>query len=180
MAEFSTVARPYAEALFDAACDDKAFGTQAWLDLINELAQIASNADVRQAMSEPRLTNAQRAQVFSSVAKSKLPPSATNFIQLLADNNRLMLLPEIARQFAALKNSSEGSAQVDITTAFELSEAQVADLVAALERKFGLKLKPNVTIDPSLIGGVRVAVGDKVLDTSVQAQLASMRDTLAA
>jgi F-type H+-transporting ATPase subunit delta len=180
MAEFSTVARPYAEALFDAACDDKAFGTQAWLDLINELAQIASNDDVRQAMSEPRLTNAQRAQVFSGIAKSKLPPAAMNFIQLLADNNRLMLLPEIAHQFAALKNRSEGVAQAIITSAFELSDAQVADLVGALERKFGLKLKPNVTIDPSLIGGVRVAVGDKVLDTSVQAQLARMRDTLAA
>lgn len=180
MAEFSTIARPYAEALFAAARDDKSFGPAAWLDLVRELAQIASNADVQQAMSEPRLSNEQRALVFSGVAKSKLPPAAVNFIKLLAENDRLLLLPEIAMQFAALKNASEGSASAEITSAFEMSSAQVTELVAALEQKFGLKLKPNVSIDSSLIGGVRVAVGDQVLDTSVRAQLARMRDTLAA
>jgi F-type H+-transporting ATPase subunit delta len=180
MAEFSTVARPYAEALFAAARADKSLGAEAWLDLVDELAQIASNPDVHEVMSDPRLSDDQRAKVFASVAKSKLPPEATNFIQLLAENDRLALLPEIARQFAGLKNASEGTAQADITSAFALSEAQVKDLIVALEKKFGLKLKPNVVIDPSLIGGVRVAVGDQVLDTSVQAQLAHMRDTLAA
>ena len=92
----------------------------------------------------------------------------------------MLLLPEIAEQFIALKNRHEGTAQAEITSAFELSEAQVKDLVVALESKFSLKLKPHVTVDPSLIGGVRVAVGDQVLDTSVQAQLTRMRDMLAA
>jgi F-type H+-transporting ATPase subunit delta len=99
---------------------------------------------------------------------------------LLVENDRLLLLPDIAEQFAALRNRHDGTAQAEITSAFEMSDAQVQELVAALEQKFGLKLKPSVTVDPSLIGGVRVAVGDQVLDTSVQAQLARMRDQLAA
>ncbi|AZY50545.1 F0F1 ATP synthase subunit delta [Bordetella avium] len=179
MAELSTVARPYAEALFGAACDDKA-GLVSWADLVGELAQVAANADVREAMTDPRLNDAQRAQVFTSLIKSPLPQAARNFIDLLVQNDRLLLLPIIATQFVDLKNRYEGTAQAEITSAFELSDAQVKELIAALEVKFGLKLKPQVTIDPSLIGGVRVAVGDQVLDTSVKAQLARLRDTLAA
>ncbi|WP_459616622.1 F0F1 ATP synthase subunit delta [Bordetella sp. 2513F-2] len=179
MAELSTVARPYAEALFAAAREDQA-GLEQLAGLVDELAQVAANPDVREAMADPRLDDAQRTQVFTSLVKSELPQAARNFIELLVQNDRLLLLPEIARQFMALKNRHEGTAQAEITSAFELSDAQVNELVAALEVKFGLKLKPHVTVDPSLIGGVRVAVGDQVLDTSVQAQLARMRDTLAA
>lgn len=179
MAELSTVARPYAEALFSAARDDKA-GLPAWADLVSELSQVASNPDVREAMADPRLGEKQRADLFTGLIKADLPQAGRNFIELLVENDRLLLLPEIASQFVALRNRHEGTAQAEITSAFELSDAQVKDLVAALEQKFGLKLKPSVTVDPSLIGGVRVAVGDQVLDTSVQAQLVRMRDQLAA
>lgn len=180
MAELSTVARPYAEALFSAARDDKA-GLPAWADLVSEMSQVASNPDVREAMADPRLGDKQRVELFSGLIKAELPQAARNFIELLVENDRLLLLlPDIASQFVVLRNRHEGTAQAEITSAFELSDAQVKDLVAALEQKFGLKLKPNVTVDQSLIGGVRVAVGDQVLDTSVQAQLVRMRDQLAA
>lgn len=179
MAELSTVARPYAEALFSAARDDKA-GLPAWADLVSEMSQVASNPDVREAMADPRLGDKQRVELFSGLIKAELPQAARNFIELLVENDRLLLLPDIATQFVVLRNRHEGTAQAEITSAFELSDAQVKELVAALELKFGLKLKPNVTVDQSLIGGVRVAVGDQVLDTSVQAQLVRMRDQLAA
>jgi F-type H+-transporting ATPase subunit delta len=103
-----------------------------------------------------------------------------NFVALLVSNDRLLLLPQIAEQFEALKDTAEGVAQANITSAFPMSEDQVSQLIALLEPKFGLKLKPHVTVDAALIGGVRVQVGDQVLDTSVQAQLVRMRDTLAA
>ncbi|OZI20745.1 F0F1 ATP synthase subunit delta [Bordetella genomosp. 9] len=179
MAELSTVARPYAEALFAAACDDKA-GLDLWAGLVNQMAQVAANADVREAMADPRLGDAERAQAFAGLLQGDVPQAARNFVDLLVENGRLLLLPEIAEQFMALKNRHEGTAQANITSAFEMTPEQVKDLLSALELKFGLKLKPQVTVDSSLIGGVRVAVGDQVLDTSVQAQLARMRDTLAA
>jgi F-type H+-transporting ATPase subunit delta len=179
MAELSTVARPYAEALFAAACDDKA-GLDVWAGWVNQMAQVAVNPDVHAAMSDPRLGEADRARVFASLLQGEVSPFARNFINLLVQNDRLLLLPDIAEQFQALRNCHEGMAQVDIASAFALTPEQLKDLLSALELKFGLKLKPHVTVDSSLIGGVRVAVGDQVLDTSVQAQLARMRDTLVA
>jgi F-type H+-transporting ATPase subunit delta len=179
MAELSTIARPYAEALFAAALEDQA-DLASWSGLVNELAQVASHEDVREALTDPRLNDAQRIELFSGLIKTPLSATARNFIELLVSNNRVLVLPQIAAQFEELKNRHEGTALAQITSAFALSDAQVQDLLAGLEKKFGLKLKPAVTIDPALIGGVRVIVGDQVLDTSVQAQLARMRDTLAA
>ncbi|MAK56578.1 MAG: F0F1 ATP synthase subunit delta [Pusillimonas sp.] len=179
MAELSTIARPYAEALFASAKGDQA-SLASWSDLVNELAAVASLEDVRDALTDPRLSNEQRFELFCGLVKSALSDQARNFIELLVQNDRILLLPQIAEQFDLLKNQFEGSAVAQITSAYELSDAQVAELLAGLEKKFGLKLKPSVTIDASLIGGVRVVVGDQVLDTSVQAQLARMRDTLAA
>jgi F-type H+-transporting ATPase subunit delta len=99
---------------------------------------------------------------------------------MVVDNHRLPLLPEIAVQFEELKNAREGAADALIVSAFPLEGAQLNDLVASLERKFKRKLKPVVEVDPSLIGGVRVTVGDEVLDTSVRARLASMQTALTA
>jgi F-type H+-transporting ATPase subunit delta len=179
MAELSTIARPYAEALFALAKGDQA-GLASWSGLVNELAQLASLDDVREALGDPRLSDEQRVELFSGLAKSSLPNQARNFIELLIENDRILLLPQIAQQFDLLKNQFEGTALAEITSAFELTDAQIQELLSGLEKKFGLKLKPSVTVDQSLIGGVRVVVGDQVLDTSVQAQLARMRDTLAA
>jgi F-type H+-transporting ATPase subunit delta len=180
MAEYFTVARPYAEALFAAARADQTLGLEDWLELIDRLARIAVHPAVERAMTEPRISSAQRAGIFISLVGKDLPAIVLNFISLLFDNNRLAILPQIAEQFATLKHSADGAAVAQIMSAFELTDAQLHELVGALELKFGLKLKPRLTIDRSLIGGVRVAVGDQVLDMSVQAQLARMRDRLAA
>jgi F-type H+-transporting ATPase subunit delta len=179
MAELSTLARPYAEALFETACEGQD-GLAVWSGVVSELAMVASQDDVRAALSDPRINNAQRIELFTGLVKTPLSASAKRFIELLVNNNRLLALPQIAEQFEALKNHREGTALAEITSAFELTDKQVQDLVVGLEKKFGLKLKPAVTVDAKLIGGVRVVVGDQVLDTSVQAQLARMRDTLAA
>ncbi|MEI7569150.1 MAG: F0F1 ATP synthase subunit delta [Alcaligenaceae bacterium] len=179
MAELSTVARPYSEALFAVAKADRG-GLAAWADQAQRLAHVATNSDVRSAMADPRLSDAQRASIFLSLVQPAVDKQFQNFVELLIANDRLLLLPQIAEQFQALKDEAEGVAQANITSAFPMSEDQVSQLIALLEPKFGLKLKPHVTVDAALIGGVRVLVGDHVLDTSVQAQLVRMRDTLAA
>src|SRR5690606_22166840 len=179
MAELSTIARPYAEALFATARDDQA-ALASWSGLVAELAQVASLGDVREALTDPRLNAAQRIELFAGLIKTPLSANARNFIEMLVVNNRILVLPQIAEQFEILKNRHECTALAQISSAYALSDEQVQTLASGLEKKFGLKLKPAVTVDTDLIGGVRVIVGDQVLDPSVQAQLARMRDTLAA
>lgn len=175
MAELATVARPYAEALFRVA---QSGDMAAWSAATSELGQIGASPDVQAFAANPKVTAAQLADTIASLVKSPLNAEAKNFIAMLAENGRVNLLPEIAAQFAALKNANEGAADAAIVSAFEISGDQLAQLVATLEKKFGRKLNPSVTVDPSLIGGVRVVVGDEVLDTSVRAKLQQMHVAL--
>ena len=177
MAELATVARPYAEALFRVA---QTGDMAAWSELVSQLAQVGANPDVQAFAANPKLTSSDLVATLSSLVKAPVTPEATNFLTMLAENGRVTLLPEIGAQFQVLKNAQAGAADAEIASAFALSDAQVAELVAALEKKFGRKLNPTVTVDPSLIGGVRVLVGDEVLDTSVRAKLQQMHAALTA
>jgi F-type H+-transporting ATPase subunit delta len=176
MAELATVARPYAEALFRVA---QAGNLQAWSELVSEMAQVAELPEVKILADNPRITDIQVADTFLSVLKSALNAEAKNFVHALVENGRLTLLPEIAVHFQQLKNAQQGSADAEIISAFAMSDAQVADLVGALQKKFGRKLNPTVSVDQSLIGGVKVVVGDEVLDSSVRAKLQQMQIALA-
>jgi len=182
MAENSTIARPYAEALL-AATPDAADRLQACADSLRKLAEIVGFEQVRQMLSDPRFNDTQRVGLLNDILEREgvvLDEHLTNFIDLLLSNGRLLLLPEISEQFDALKDKAQGVAQAQIVSAFPLSDQQINDLVQLLEPKFNKKLEPHVTVDETLIGGVRVVVGDFVLDTSVQAQLNRMRDALTA
>ena len=176
MAELATIARPYAEALFRVA---QGGNLQAWSDLVGEMAAVAALPEVKELAANPRLSDTQIAETFLSVLKSAVNPEATNFVNALVENGRLSSLPAIYEQFQLLKNTQQGSADADIVSAFPMQDAQVADLLDALQKKFGRKLNPTVTVDASLIGGVRVVVGDEVLDTSVRAKLQQMQVALA-
>src|SRR5690606_8786123 len=116
MAELSTIARPYAEAIFASARDDQA-ALESWSSLLSELAQLASIHDVRESLTDPRLNAAKRIELFTGLVKSPLTPAARNFIELLVDNNRILVLPQVAEQFELLKHKLEGSALAEITSA---------------------------------------------------------------
>jgi F-type H+-transporting ATPase subunit delta len=176
MAEIATIARPYAEALFQASKADLA-GTQAWL---NSFAAVASDAALLEFAGNPKATNAQIIELVVSVAKVQPNSAASNFLAVIVENGRLNALPEIAAQFQTLKNSAQGVNDAVIYSAFPIDGAALADLVALLEKRFARKLNSTVQIDESLIGGVRVVVGDEVLDTSVRARLDQMKAALVA
>ena len=176
MAELATIARPYAEALFKTAGADLA-GAAVWLE---ELAAIASNVQLQQFAGNPSVTAKQTFDVIAGVAKTPLSDAAKNFLRAVIDNGRISVLPEIASQFRALKNARSGSSDAVFYSSFPLDPAALADLTITLEKRFGRQLNLQVELEPELIGGVRVVVGDEVLDTSIKARLEQMKVALIA
>ena len=181
MAEISTIARPYAEALFRVASEDtRADALKSWSTMVAGMGAVASDPDMRRVLADPRVSADQVYSVFVAALGSEPVTLAQNFVRTLIANDRLGVMPEIATQFSALVDAKQGSAEARITSAFPMSDADVADLVGALEKKFEIKLKPVVEVDGALIGGVRVVVGDRVLDTSVRSRLDAMKAALVA
>ena len=178
MAEPSTIARPYAEAAFKLA--DAQGKLADWSAALGNLAAVAADARVRAAIGDPNLPAAKVAGMFIAILEGKLSGEAENFVRVLAENGRLEVLGEIRGQYEVLKNEREGVVEAEVYTAFEMDQAQTADLVARLEKKTGRKVRAKVSVDKSLIGGVKVVIGDKVIDGSARAQLAALETALKA
>lgn len=177
MAELATIARPYAEAVFRVAQPSK---LNAWAEILSEMAQVAVVPAFREITGDPRFSREQLADIFLASLKVPMDAEAKNFVNMLVENRRLALLPEIELQFCELKNAFENTADAQIVSAFPMDDGQLSELLAGLEKKFGRKLNASVSVDASLIGGVRVTVGDEVLDSSVSARLQHMQTVLAA
>lgn len=176
MAEAITIARPYAEAVFRLARDGKAF--PAWSQSLELMAAVAADPAMRQVMDDPNLPAPKIAELFVGVVGERVPGDARNLVYVLVENRRLELLPEIRSLFEDLRAQAENEQDARVVSAFPLSDAQVSELVAQLEKKFGTKIKATVTVDPELIGGVRLEVGDQAYDASVRGQLDAMAATL--
>lgn len=176
MAELATIARPYAEALFQVS-RTQAEATQAWL---SALADAAGSEALLRFAANPKVNAEQVFQVVSGALKSPLPEQGANFLRAVIENGRLAALPEVARQYRGLVNGLAGKADALIQSAFPLDASQLNALLADLQARFGHKLEPKVEVNPSLIGGVRVVIGDEVLDTSVKARLEQMKMALTA
>jgi F-type H+-transporting ATPase subunit delta len=172
MAEIATLARPYAEAVFRLA--DAGGALAAWSGTLRTLAQVVAHPDMQECLVKYDLTAAQLQELFLSLSPADLSAEAKTFIGLLIEYDRLALLPEIFEQFETLKNEREGVVDAQITTAFSLEAAQLAGLVVDLEKRFKRRINPQVSIDPDLIGGVRVVIGDEVIDGSVRGKLNAM------
>ena len=178
MAEPSTVARPYAEAAFRLA--DEGGALAKWSEALAALAQVSEDERVRAALADPSLSDANAAGLFIAILAGRLAGDAENFLRVLAENGRLGLLPEIRAQFEVLKNEREGVLEAEVHSAFELSPAQVSDLGQRLEKKTGRKVRTTVHVNKELIAGVRIVLGDKVIDGSARAQLGALETALKA
>ncbi len=178
MAELATIARPYAEALFKAVA---AADAAAVADQVSAIAAVAAHPRLREFADDPKVRADQVFDVVVSLVKEPwLGDAAKNLLRTVVDNGRLAAMGEIAAQFRALVNARSGVSDALIFSAYPIEPAQLGDVVATLEKRFGRKLNPKVELDPSLIGGIRVVVGDEVLDTSVKARLEQMKVALTA
>jgi F-type H+-transporting ATPase subunit delta len=177
MAELATIARPYAEALYQVAVKHD---VKAWGAALDALALVARDADLRQFADNPKVTAEQVYAVMTAAAKQDLAPELQNFLRAVIENSRLAALPEVVAQFHVLANAAAGVADAQIFSAYPIEAAQLSDVIGTLEKRFGRKLEAHVTLEPSLIGGIRVVVGDEVLDTSVKARLERMKVALTA
>jgi F-type H+-transporting ATPase subunit delta len=178
MSELSTLARPYAEAVFRMAHGENDLA--GWSSRVQSLAMIVSDAQLARLIADPAVSADHVAGLIIEVAGADLGERGANFVKVLAENDRLMLLPEIGTQFETLKASAEGLLEATITSAQELSQTQIDDLVAGLKAKFNRAVNVQVAVDPELIGGAVIAIGDQVIDGSVKGRLQRMSFALQA
>jgi F-type H+-transporting ATPase subunit delta len=177
MAELATIARPYAEAMYKVTGQGDA---KAIAEQIDALAALAADPQLRQFADSPKVGDKQVYELMTSAVKTPLAPPVQNLLRAIIDNGRLMALPEIATQFHALVNAHSGVSDAQVYSAYPLNGALLTEVVAALEKRFGRKLNASVEVQPELIGGIKVVVGDEVLDTSVKARLEQMKVALSA
>lgn len=176
MAELSTLARPYAEAVFRLAKENNALAD--WSGRLGNMAAVAGNDQMQAVIADPGVSAVRAAEFIGSIASAD--EAGKNLLAVLAANDRLTLLPEIAAQYEVLKDEAEGVLEATIVSALEMNEAQKADVVAALKAKFGRDVQASVQVDESLIGGAVITVGDQVIDGSVKGRLQKMAAALTA
>ena len=176
MAETVTIARPYAQAVFRLALENKSLA--AWSDRLQRLAAVAQDAEMIQVVGNPKFSARQVADLFVSLSGEPGNQELAAFIGVLAQNERLDVLTQIQEIYEQLKSAEEGVKDALVTSAYPLDDAQLKNLMSQLETHFGSKLQPRVEVDAALIGGVKVAVGDQVLDASVRGKLDAMATAL--
>ena len=176
MAEPVTIARPYAEAVYKLAREKDALAQ--WSDALANLDAVVSDARVQAIISDPNVSAQQLEGLVLGVIGEKLEGTARNFVQVLVQNGRLELTPHIRGVYENLKREHEGTLEAKIISALPVSDDQVKTLVAALETKFKRKITARVEIDAQLIGGVKIVVGDKVIDATVRGRLDAMATAL--
>jgi F-type H+-transporting ATPase subunit delta len=172
VAEPITVARPYAEAAFSIARESGAL--PVWAEMLKLASNVAADPRMHAALDNPKLSAAEKESLFLSVCGEGLNAEARNFIRVLVESDRIGLLSQIRALFDARKDEADGVARAHISSAFPVSDSELSALKAALEKRFGKKIEATVGVDPELIGGATIIVGDTVIDGSVRGELQSM------
>ncbi|RLK46500.1 F-type H+-transporting ATPase subunit delta [Alkalispirillum mobile] len=178
MAEQTTLARPYAKAVFELTKDAKTRNT--WSKRLKALGTVAADNQVAALVGNPRVSREQLIGLFlEAVGEDTLGQEGKNLVQLLADNGRLGLLPEIAALYEHLRAEAEGVVDVDVTSADKLTKEQQDQIAGALKKRLGRKVRLHCRTDESLIGGALIQAGDLTIDGSVRGKLARLSSAMA-
>ena len=176
MSEANTIARPYVQAAFEVA--QKQADLKSWSEMLQVMAELMSNEEIRAAVASPRVKSSQIEELMLQLA-GKLNKEQGNFVRILAQGGRLNVVAEIAELFEMLRAEAEKSAQVTVSSEFELSAEQQAKIAAALKARLGTEVKLSCTVDKGLLGGIVIRMGDKVIDGSANTRLAELAYALA-
>ncbi|HSQ05543.1 MAG TPA: F0F1 ATP synthase subunit delta [Burkholderiales bacterium] len=172
MAEPVTVARPYAEAAFKLAAENNRLAP--WSAMLATLEAVVADPDMQTCIADPNVSRPELESLVLGVVGDKLDGPARNLVQVLVHNDRLALVPQIRTMYEALRLEHEGVVEATIISALPLDDTQTRELVSALERKYQRKVSAAIETDPALIGGVRIIVGDNVIDATVRGRLDAM------
>ncbi|WP_020396139.1 F0F1 ATP synthase subunit delta [Thiolinea disciformis] len=176
MSELTTAARPYAKAVFEMAQQD---GTLAnWSAQLAAMSAVVSAEGAAKLLANPRLSKEQKVDLIADIAGDALYDKGHNLLNVLAENDRFALLPEISVLFEQMRADAEGTVDVDIVSAYKLDDKQQKMLTAALQKRFGRNVKLTTSVDSSLMGGAIIRAGDLVIDGSIQSRLKDMKAAL--
>lgn len=164
-----TAARPYAKAVFAIALENKAIAD--WCLLLQTAAMILQNANVVRLLQNPNINTQQKLDFIRDLCQTVMPAQGENFLKLLAENHRLLLLPEIADLFIALRTEYEKSAKVEVTSAISLNDAEKQRITQAMKERLQREITLDCSVDKKLIGGMIIRIGDLVYDRSLRSQL---------
>jgi len=176
MAEAVTVARPYADAVYKLAIAKNALAE--WSEMLRDATDMTVNENVKALIDNPLVTAQQLSELLLEIGKKQFNEDGRKFLRILAENGRVGLLPQIQHLFEQLKAQHDGVREANIVSAFEISSSQLKKLIGALEQKFKCKVEAEVQVDPRLIGGVIIEIGDEIFDASVRGKLEAMANAL--
>ena len=176
MAEFTTAARPYARAAFELAQENKQF--DKWSEMLAFMAAVAHDTEMHALLDSPGLTSEQAAEMFNSVCAEHVDERGQNFVKLLAENRRLVLLPEITALYDFYRSEAEGKIEAEVVSAQEITKQELATIAEALKARLGREVKIMSRIDPALLGGAVVRAGDLVIDGSIRGKLGKLARVL--
>jgi len=177
MAEKSTIARPYAEAIFSLALEEAKLSD--WSDILQLAAAVAADDKMQDIIGNTNVNKQELAQLFIDVLGKASNKHGNNLFKVLADNRRLGFLPEIAEQYEVLRADQEKTIEAEVVSAFEVSEKQQKEIADKLKARLGREVSLTCTIDDSLIGGLVIKAGDMVIDGSVIGQIQKLSVELA-
>jgi len=177
MAEATTIARPYAQAVFTLAKDSGKLAN--WSEALTFLSAVANDKSVSELISNPNVSSEQTVELLVSICADKLDQEGKNFLKVLAENGRLNVMSEIAANFEELKAEAEKTVNAEVVTAFKLNAQQKSKLEAALKKRLGCEVEVSSRVDKSVVGGAIIRAGDMIIDGSVTAQLDRLSSDLA-
>lgn len=173
----STIARNYAEVLLTLA--RRADDPTGWGRTVTEIADaISANVALRNFLESPRVSAEQKREVLAKAFQDRVPRLFVRFLQTLVDKRRQMLIPQIAEEYHGLLDQAEGRVHAQLTFARPVSDEERDEVARGLSKTLGMNVVPHVTIDPALMGGVVVKVGDRVMDGSVRRRLRTLRERM--